>query len=290
MRIRSTKPKFWESKTIAQLDWATRLVLKGLESYVDDNGVGKDDLELIATNVFPRDTFRNPRETFRRLSEAISAIEAAGLIVRYELNGERLLYIDDWKGLQRIDKPTKGRYPRPDGTLEYSEDVDRESYGSPPEKSAPVRGEQGNRGVEDLTDLPDPDGSSDTDPLAHVTKADFPAGTFEPIPTNYPHAFEVWWQHYPRKAGKRRAFNAWKSARKRSTEADLIEGAKRYAADPNRSDQFTKYPEGWLNGDGWLDDPLPCRNGREPRLAASDAAVASVEALMRPNDFRLELE
>ncbi|MBN7466111.1 hypothetical protein I3U66_10915, partial [Mycobacteroides abscessus subsp. massiliense] len=48
MRIRSTRPEFWRSKTIAQLDWDVRLVLKGLEAYVDDNGVGKDDIELIA--------------------------------------------------------------------------------------------------------------------------------------------------------------------------------------------------------------------------------------------------
>ena len=257
MRIRATKPKFWESKTISQLDWATRLVLKGLESYVDDNGVGKDDLELIATNVFPRDTFRNPPETFRRLSEAISVIESAGLIVRYERNGERLLYIDDWKGLQRIDKPTKGRYPRPDGTLEYSEDVDRESYRNPPEVSAPVREEQGNRGVEDLKDLPDPDGSSD--PLDHITESDFPPGTFEPINT-YPAAFEKWWEHYPRKTGKRKAFNAWKSARKRASDQQLIDGAIRYANDPNRKDEFTKYPEGWLSRDGWLDEDLPGAN------------------------------
>jgi hypothetical protein len=252
MRIRATKPKFWESKTIAQLDWATRLVLKGLESYVDDNGVGKDDLELIATNVFPRDTFRNPPETFRRLSEAISAIESVGLIVRYERNGERLLYIDDWKGLQRIDKPTKGRYPRPDGTLDYAQDVDRDSYGNPPEVSAPVREEQGNRGVEEK-ETSDPDGPDNSDPLDHITENDFP-DTFTPI---YPKAFEEWWQHYPRKDAKKSALEAWKRACKRATKQDLIDGAIRYADDPNRVPKFTKQPTTWLNGDCWLSDELP---------------------------------
>ncbi|MES5383875.1 hypothetical protein [Mycolicibacterium conceptionense] len=290
MRIRSTKPKFWESKTIAQLDWETRLVLKGLESYVDDNGVGKDDIELIATSVFPRDTFRNPRETLARLSEAISRIAAAVLIVRYEVNGEKLLYIDDWKNLQRIDKPAKGRYPRPDGTFEYSQDVNRESYGSPPEHCAPGVGEQGNRGTGESTDLPDPDGSSVID--LPVQASDFPA-TFDPIPpSNYPEPFERWWHHYPRKAGKRKAFAAWQSARRRATDEQLIEGAKRYAADPNRTDQFTKYPEGWLSRDGWDDDPLPARNGNNGhRVAASDAAFAAAQALKTPEPSgRLELE
>lgn len=40
VRIRSTKPEFWRSKTIASVSWDARLVLKGLESYVDDDGDG----------------------------------------------------------------------------------------------------------------------------------------------------------------------------------------------------------------------------------------------------------
>lgn len=154
MRIRATKPEFWTSKTIAALPWDVRLVLKGLESYVDDNGVGKDDLALIASDVFPRDLVANPRDTLARLSEAISTLSEHGLVARYELDGEDLLYIDKWKDLQRIDKPAKGRFRRPDGTLEYSEEVARESYrspretvASPPEKVAPGTGEQGNRGT-----------------------------------------------------------------------------------------------------------------------------------------------
>lgn len=156
MRIRSTKPEFWKSNTIAELSWDERLVLKGLESYVDDNGVGKDDIELIATEVFPRDTFRNPRETIARLTEAISNINRHGLIARYEVDGEKLLYVDKWADIQRVDKPNRGRFRRPDGTLEYSEKVNRESYrnpredfGNPPEVLAPVTGEQRNRGTEE---------------------------------------------------------------------------------------------------------------------------------------------
>ena len=160
MRIRSTKPEFWRSNTIAELSWDERLVLKGLESYVDDNGVGKDDIELIATEVFPRDTFRNPRETLARLTEAISRIHSLGLIARYVADGEKLLYVDKWSDIQRVDKPNKGRFPRPDGTMEYSEPVARETYrnpregfGNPPEVLAPGTGEQGNRGTGEITHL-----------------------------------------------------------------------------------------------------------------------------------------
>lgn len=158
MRIRSTKPEFWRSKTIAQTDWATRLVLKGLESYVDDNGVGKDDLALIAADVFPRDLSANPRETLASLSVAISTLAEVGLIVRYVWDGEELIYIDKWKDIQRVDRPNKGRFCRPDGTLEYDEPVNRDSYrnprdtlANPRDTLAPGTGEQRNRGTEEQT-------------------------------------------------------------------------------------------------------------------------------------------
>ena len=147
MRIRSTKPEFWKSRRIASVDWDARLVLKGLESYVDDNGVGVDDIELIVTDVFPRDMFANPRETVTRVSEAIRSLHRAGLVHRYEANGDHLLYISFWEEVQRIDKPGKGRNPRPDGTFDYKESEIRESVASPPETLAPGTGEQGNRGT-----------------------------------------------------------------------------------------------------------------------------------------------
>lgn len=147
MRIRSTRPEFWRSKTIAQLDWDVRLVLKGLEAYVDDNGVGKDDIELIAADVFPRDLFRNSSGTLRRLSEAVTLLCEVGLVVRYEVHGEQLLYIDKWKQIQYVQKPKAGRFPRPDGTFNYNENVNPESYRKPPEDFQTKAGEQGSRGA-----------------------------------------------------------------------------------------------------------------------------------------------
>ncbi|HZL05926.1 MAG TPA: hypothetical protein VFE45_11015 [Coriobacteriia bacterium] len=150
MRIRSTKPEFWRSRTVASVDWAARLVLKGLESYVDDNGVGKDDVELIVSDVFPRDMARNPSRTLARVSRALLHLSEAGLIHRYTPggpDGTPLLYVSSWESIQRIDKPGKGRLPRPDGTSDYGASVIRESVASPRESVAPGTGEQGNRGT-----------------------------------------------------------------------------------------------------------------------------------------------
>ncbi len=154
MRIRSTKPEFWRSKTIAALPWDVRLVLKGLESYVDDNGVGKDDIALIAADVFPRDLSGNPPETLRRLTEAVSLLFQHGLIARYTHDGEELLYIDRWSDVQYVQKPRAGRFPRPDGTKEYTQPVNPESYRNVPEVVRPKSGEQGNRGTGEQGNTP----------------------------------------------------------------------------------------------------------------------------------------
>ncbi|WP_250504870.1 hypothetical protein [Bowdeniella massiliensis] len=129
------------------MDWEARLVLKGLESYVDDNGVGRDDVALIIGDVFSRDMLANPRETVAKVSEALRSLSKAGLIHRYTREGRDLIYISNWENIQRIDKPAKGRLPRPDGTFEYNESIIRETVAKPRESVAPGTGEQGNRGT-----------------------------------------------------------------------------------------------------------------------------------------------
>lgn len=147
MRIRSTKPEFWRSERIASVSWDARLILKGLESFVDDNGVGRDDIALIVGDVFPRDMLASPRETVARVSEGISELHWGGLLWRYEASSTRLLYVSFWDSIQRIDKPGVGRFPRPDGTMNYRDSEIRESLARARETVAPRTEEQRNRGT-----------------------------------------------------------------------------------------------------------------------------------------------
>lgn len=78
----------------------------------------------------------------------------------------------------------------------------------------------------------------------------------------YPDAFEDFWNAYPIKRDKGKALKAWEKATRRTDPDNILAGATRYREDPNRSDQYTKYAEGWLNGDGWEDEPLPTRTGQ----------------------------
>ncbi|WP_277834783.1 hypothetical protein [Speluncibacter jeojiensis] len=240
MRIRSIKPEFWRSQDISTIaDWDTRLLFIGLWSYVDDNGVGQDRLSLITTDLFADDVERDARETFARVSRGLQQLSEARRIIRYTVDSRDLLYVTNWEKHQRIDRPNKPRYPLPTCENATVREVVAESSRECRESPSTGTEEQGNRGTEEKSSCSPAAPSSD--------------------PATYPAAFEEFWTAYPRKSGKRKALEAWRRARRRADDAELVAGASRYATDPNREDQFTKYAEGWLNRDGWLDEPLPAR-------------------------------
>lgn len=73
-----------------------------------------------------------------------------------------------------------------------------------------------------------------------------------------PGAFESFWTIYPRKVGKDEALKAFDKAVKRAAVTVVIEGATRYANDPNLPDrEFIPHPATWLNGGRWDDEPCP---------------------------------
>jgi biotin operon repressor len=72
--------------------------------------------------------------------------------------------------------------------------------------------------------------------------------------------FDEFWTHYPKKVDKGAAFRAFKKVIKQEAAENIIEGAKRYAEDPNLPEkQFIKNPATWLNAESWENGPLPKR-------------------------------
>lgn len=74
--------------------------------------------------------------------------------------------------------------------------------------------------------------------------------------------FDEFWKIYPRKQDKGHAKRAWQKATQTTDPTAIIDGAARYRDDPNREDPYTALPATWLNGERWLDEPLPERNNR----------------------------
>lgn len=151
MRIRSVKPEFWRSEDIASLSIADRLLFIGLWSYVDDSGVGVDRLALISADLFAADLERDPEEVYGRVRGGLRELSDRGLITRYEVDGKRYLHITKWRLHQRIEKPTKSRYPLPDEAVTCGNtdlpDASPTPPGSLPEESGAGAGEQGSSGT-----------------------------------------------------------------------------------------------------------------------------------------------
>lgn len=267
-RIRTVKPEYWKSESIALLTMQTRLTFIALWTYVDDNGVGKDNAQLVTAEVYPLE--KDPRATLAHVQHSLDELADAGRIVRYSNAGRSYLHITNWREHQRIDRPNKARYPLPDddGSVLTSTDPEHDPGPNEPSRNpreTPASGavELGSSGAgsrEQGTNTPSP--AAVSAPLALVT----PSGaTVIPGPGD---SFNEFWRHYPRKVGKEFARKAWARAHKRAAHRTILDGCIRLANDPNLPEKtFIPHPATWLNRDGWDDDPLPDRRPANPAEA-----------------------
>lgn len=91
-------------------------------------------------------------------------------------------------------------------------------------------------------------------------------------------AFDLFWEAYPRKVGKREAFKAFEKAVQDVSAQVVITGAWNYNNDPYLPPaQFIPYPATWLNRGQWEDGPLPERELTPEEKAARAKARAEAD-------------
>jgi hypothetical protein len=143
-RIRSIKPEFFTSLTIAELPLSARLTFIGLWTYVDDNGVGPADARLIRAAIWP---LEEAPDILQRTREDLQRLHAARLITLYEASGRPLVAVNSWSEHQKVSHPRKNRFMRPEEAAELAKYPAPEDLQSPPEdcQSPPetLRPEQG---------------------------------------------------------------------------------------------------------------------------------------------------
>lgn len=113
-RIRTIKPEFFTSLTVASVHVEARLTFVGLWTHVDDEGRCVDDARLIKAALWPLDD-----RTAADVERDLQALTEHSLIVRYEAAGRRYLAVRGWEEHQRINRPTPSKFPAPtaaDGT------------------------------------------------------------------------------------------------------------------------------------------------------------------------------
>lgn len=95
--------------------------------------------------------------------------------------------------------------------------------------------------------------------------------------------FDEFWNAYPKKLDKAKAFRAFRSALKRATFEDIMAGVIAYRNDPKRNPDFTKYPATWLNNDSWENAAVVPEVGawREKEIQFSRRFLEEQERLAR---------
>lgn len=108
-RIRTIKPDFFTSLTIAELTPEQRLTFIGLWTHADDAGRCVDDARLIKAAIWPIDD-----RTAADVEIDLKALTELSLITRYTLNRKRYLAVTNWDEHQRINRPTESKLPAPE--------------------------------------------------------------------------------------------------------------------------------------------------------------------------------
>ncbi|GGW68166.1 hypothetical protein [Streptomyces griseoloalbus] len=108
-RIRTIKPEFFTSLTIADLTPEQRLTFIGLWTHCDDEGRCVDDARLIKAAVWPLDD-----RTAADVEADLRALTESSLITRYTLNRKPYMTVNGWREHQRINRPTPSKLPAPD--------------------------------------------------------------------------------------------------------------------------------------------------------------------------------
>jgi hypothetical protein len=95
--------------------------------------------------------------------------------------------------------------------------------------------------------------------------------------------FETFYRIYPLRMKRERALKAFRTALASATVAEVLEGATRFANDPNLPAKgFIPYPATWLNAGSWEDEPLPDRP--KSRYEREDQAERDYEVRKAAND------
>jgi len=109
-RIRTIKPSFWSSGTVAKLGFEARLLAVGLISMADDDGRFLCTTAAVMGHVFPNDE-ELPKVKVRRW---LDQIRTSGMVHEYEVDGIRYGVFPEWHEHQVINRYTPSHLPEPD--------------------------------------------------------------------------------------------------------------------------------------------------------------------------------
>lgn len=256
-RIRTIKPGFFRSESVAALDFGTRLTWAGLWTYCDDQGRGVDNPRIIKAELWALDD----DYTHNNVADDLDTLESAGMICRYEVDGKSYLHVVKWSDHQVVNNPNKEALPR-----------------CPTHDNAPPQGSDQDRSESTETLKTSSGESTETLKTSSVLEGEGELGKgtgekdLEP-----PAGFAGFWVAYPRKVGKPSAVKAWKRLPPQGHPAVMagLDRWNRYWQASRTSSEHIPHPATWLNDCRWESDV--------PVARASPARVVDPIAEYRRN-------
>ena len=129
-RIRTIKPEFPQSESMGRVSRDARLLFIQLWTIVDDSGRTRAASRMLASLLYPYD------DDSRGLIDGwLSELERERCLQRYEVDGHHYIQICNWLSHQKIDKPSRSKFPAP-----------REDSSTPREDSSGDQGGEGKGG------------------------------------------------------------------------------------------------------------------------------------------------
>lgn len=259
-RIRTIKPEFFTSLTVASLPVEARLTFIGLWTHVDDDGRCVDDARLIKAAVWPLDDrlSTDVELDLKRLSES-------SLITRYKVGDRSYLAVRNWREHQRINRATESKLPPPPPPGQppvASEPAPaRPAETPPPPAQEPLISETSSRAhahlSEDSRQERKGTGNREQGKEQGTTRASARAKA-STNPESDPD-FMQWWRTYPNPQKRPVTYQAWIKATKTIPAGELLAATTRYAEAERRrgtEQQYIPHSSTWLNQERWR-DPIP---------------------------------
>lgn len=115
-RIRSIKPELPQSASLGRVTREARLLFVQLFTVCDDDGRGKASSRLLASTLYPYDDGEEGREVTKPsdIERWLLELMRERCIVLYDVGDNRYFKIIKWLEHQKIDKPSKPKFPGPD--------------------------------------------------------------------------------------------------------------------------------------------------------------------------------
>lgn len=151
-RIRTVKPEFPQSESMGRVSREARLLFVLLWTIADDFGKCRGNSRALASLLYPYDD-----DAPKLIDGWLSELEEETCILQYEVDGNHYLKILNWSEHQKVDHPSRSKFPDPTDDFDEPREPSRNPRSGPKDQGPKDQGAEDareERAKEDDAPLP----------------------------------------------------------------------------------------------------------------------------------------